>query len=146
MKTLKKLGMTISLNAVMAYKNPALVARLQEKHHLSKEDAEMLFDDTKRFLYLLATSGKRLSPTKMIDEGWHNFILFTKDYATFCKRYLGRFIHHTPVDKVHSRVKSHAVMANADCHVVKATFGHRLSKFWNAGAKMCYGNCGGNCE
>jgi hypothetical protein len=31
-----------------------------------------------------------------IDEMWHTFVLFTKDYAAFCERYFGHFVHHVP--------------------------------------------------
>ncbi len=27
----------------------------------------------------------------------HNFILFTKNYYSFCEEYFGRYIHHAPV-------------------------------------------------
>ena len=32
-----------------------------------------------------------------IDDMWHIFILHTRDYAEFCHRYFGRFIHHEPL-------------------------------------------------
>lgn len=31
-----------------------------------------------------------------IDEMWHTFILFTRDYADFCERHFGLFVHHAP--------------------------------------------------
>ena len=31
-----------------------------------------------------------------IDDMWHTFLLFTKDYAAFCNEYFGHFIHHNP--------------------------------------------------
>lgn len=31
-----------------------------------------------------------------IDEGWHSFLLYTEDYASFCNEYLGEFVHHVP--------------------------------------------------
>ena len=33
----------------------------------------------------------------VIDEMWHTFILFTRDYHNFCYKYFSRFIHHTPL-------------------------------------------------
>lgn len=32
----------------------------------------------------------------MLDEMWHTFILFTKDYGDFCHEMFGHFIHHLP--------------------------------------------------
>lgn len=34
-----------------------------------------------------------------IDDMWHTFILFTKDYSDFCNHYFGEFIHHVPIDE-----------------------------------------------
>lgn len=36
------------------------------------------------------------SEMKEIDDMWHTFLLFTKEYASFCKNYLGRYFHHAP--------------------------------------------------
>lgn len=35
-------------------------------------------------------------PSKVVDDLWHEFILFTKHYDEFCKQALGKFLHHTP--------------------------------------------------
>ena len=31
-----------------------------------------------------------------IDDMWHTFLLFTKDYMYFCSKYLGQYFHHSP--------------------------------------------------
>jgi hypothetical protein len=85
-----------SLLEVMSSENPDLVLRYQNKLGLDEQQARQLFDDTKRFLFLCGTVPGKWSPTKIIDEGWHNMILFTQDYADFCQRFFGRFIHHSP--------------------------------------------------
>jgi hypothetical protein len=41
-----------------------------------------------------------LSPSKMVDPGWHAFILHTRDYRAFCRRIAGRFIDHVPTGDV----------------------------------------------
>lgn len=40
--------------------------------------------------------GQSLAPSKLVDYGWHAFILHTVDYAVFCQRVVGRFVHHVP--------------------------------------------------
>lgn len=79
------------------YKNEHIIARLAAEAALSHEDAEVLFDDTLKFL-ALAGNGTKLSPPAKIDLGWHNFILHTRDYNDFCQSCFGRFIHHEPGD------------------------------------------------
>ena len=81
----------------MAYHNPAVVHRFMEKLNLDEREASLRFNDTKRFLYLcgIRKSGEPiLAPSEATDEGWHQFILFTKDYQDFCFSHFGRFIHH----------------------------------------------------
>ncbi|MFF5023771.1 glycine-rich domain-containing protein [Streptomyces collinus] len=43
--------------------------------------------------------GRDLAPSKLVDSGWHAFILHTVDYAEFCQRVAGRFVHHVPTDE-----------------------------------------------
>ncbi|MET9123036.1 hypothetical protein [Streptomyces sp. NPDC004528] len=50
----------------------------------------------------IAASGQQhtreLAPSKLVDYGWHAFILHTVDYAAFCQKVVGRFVHHVPTD------------------------------------------------
>ena len=39
------------------------------------------------------------SSMKEIDDMWHTFILFTKDYTSFCQEYYGKYLHHQPTVK-----------------------------------------------
>lgn len=43
--------------------------------------------------------GQSLAPSELVDYGWHAFILHTVDYAAFCERVVGRFVHHVPTDE-----------------------------------------------
>lgn len=81
-----------------SYTHPVLLNKMQVECSLNREEAEELLDDVKRFLALCATTPSPLAPTRSLDRGWHLFILFTVDYASFCKQYCGRFIHHVPED------------------------------------------------
>jgi hypothetical protein len=40
--------------------------------------------------------GTQLRPSRAVDVAWHTFILNTAEYAIFCQRIAGRFIHHLP--------------------------------------------------
>ena len=35
-------------------------------------------------------------PSKAVDDAWHEFIVMTHDYAEFCRKAFGRYLHHTP--------------------------------------------------
>jgi hypothetical protein len=62
------------------------------------DQADVLEREAKRFLYLCAVEpSMELAPTKPIDEFWHQFILFTKEYQDFGHRFVGSFIEHEPI-------------------------------------------------
>lgn len=85
-----------SIHEVQSYALPSVVQRYQMKLGLGEEAALQLFEDTKLFLFLCAKSRAPLSPNEILDFGWHEFLLFTQDYAAFCKEHFGFFIHHRP--------------------------------------------------
>ncbi|MCM4077711.1 glycine-rich domain-containing protein [Paractinoplanes hotanensis] len=57
-----------------------------------------ILDQALAFLGTSATATQPLGPSELVDIGWHTFILYTVDYAAFCERVAGRFIHHVPDD------------------------------------------------
>jgi hypothetical protein len=124
----------VPFDVVANYKHPHLVARLQRKCSMSHEEAEQLFLDTKQFMYLCAKYPGGLAPTKVIDEGWHNFILFTRDYRRFCLDFLGRFIHHEPIPP--GTAKNGELVRKA-VNLARSTFGDSLSKNWSAEGADC---------
>lgn len=53
------------------------------------------------FLAYLKSGCKRVAmPSQVVDDLWHEFILFTREYAAFCQVAFGRFLHHTPAVKL----------------------------------------------
>ncbi len=88
-----------SLREILEYRNENVISRFTEKFDVSQEEAVDLFSETLKFIYLGRKSKEGIfinSDLLMIDEMWHNFILFTKDYHEFCRKYFGRYVHHTP--------------------------------------------------
>ena len=128
----------VPFETVSNYKHDHLVARLQRECSISQDEAEQLFFDTKQFLYLCAKYPDGLAPTKAIDEGWHNFILFTHDYKKFCLDFLGRFIHHEPIDP--NTAKIGETLAPKAVNLAHSLFGDNLSKNWCLEGAS-FGNC-----
>lgn len=61
--------------------------------------AARILDGTLNFLLLCASEPDgHYSPSKLVDIGWHSFLLYTQEYAAFCEQVAGRFIHHAPSD------------------------------------------------
>lgn len=93
------------LQDVLAYKNRDVVQRFLDSYPIDRADAEEIFTEMKRWLWLVgyrgSLGGRRqlivTQPMAALDEMWHCFVLFTSDYTKFCQRFFGRFIHHQPV-------------------------------------------------
>lgn len=76
-----------------------LIQRVAEEHDHDLTMASKIVDQALAFLGTTATHvGRPLSPSEIVDPGWHEFILHTVDYAAFCERVAGRFLHHVPTD------------------------------------------------
>ena len=79
--------------------------RLAEKRpELTPTQREMVFVGLKEFFHLCNLSGRRMvsMPSQVVDDAWHEFILFTRQYQRFCDQGLGRFLHHTPAEAMSS--------------------------------------------
>src|ERR1700741_1564586 len=76
-----------------------LVNRIIIQHDVDRPYAERIMDQTFIFLRICAEApGTPYAPSPIVDIGWHTFILYTREYAQFCQRLAGRFIHHSPTD------------------------------------------------
>lgn len=84
---------------------------------------------------LSAQRGHRLArtlgvPSKAMDHAWHEFIVMTREYADFCQRAFGRYLHHTPHALMADRMED--ALANT-LHHVRASGPVPLGA-WAAGA------------
>lgn len=82
--------------SVMAYKNPVLIAKYRKKYGVTTRTAQKHFQELKKFLLLTSVAKQSIAPSQKIDQVWHEFILFTKDYRQFCTTNFGKIIEHVP--------------------------------------------------
>lgn len=76
-----------------------LFERLQKRHpDLSIKDCQLVAHGLRQFFLAHLKSGRRFvsMPSQVVDDLWHEFILYTKNYDQFCRQAFGRFLHHTP--------------------------------------------------
>lgn len=97
-----------SLEDVLAYRHKGVIRRYCKEHHASQQEAEEVFREMLKWLYLAYRSTAEnedargcvmTAEIEKIDWMWHTFLLFTQDYLAFCKRYFGFFVHHVPEDE-----------------------------------------------
>ena len=71
--------------------------RVRDARSLDDALIDKAFVEFRRFIALVVFGHKGLAvPSKEVDEIWHTFILFTREYMSFCERVAGEFIHHCP--------------------------------------------------
>lgn len=76
-----------------------LFEKLRAKHpHLTAKDCELVAQGLRQFFLVYLKSGRKFvaMPSQVVDDLWHEFILYTKHYQVFCRRGFGQFLHHAP--------------------------------------------------
>lgn len=84
---------------------PSISHKVIEKYpHLSEKQADKIIEGLREYFHLCNIAGKRMvsMPSQAVDVAWHEFILFTRQYELFCRKALGRFLHHTPAEAMKS--------------------------------------------
>jgi hypothetical protein len=76
-----------------------LFERLRHHHpHLTVKDCQLVAHGLRQFFLAHLRSGRRYvsMPSQVVDDLWHELILYTKNYQSICQKAFGRFLHHTP--------------------------------------------------
>jgi len=76
-----------------------LFDKLRAKHpQLTLKDCQLVAHGLRQFFLAHLKSGRRFvaMPSQVVDDLWHEFILYTRNYEHFCRLAFGRFMHHTP--------------------------------------------------
>lgn len=63
-----------------------------------------VLDALRDYFIFCRQAGRRMlaMPSQAVDDAWHEFILFTRQYDAFCRHAFGRFLHHTPAEAMRS--------------------------------------------
>jgi hypothetical protein len=126
-----------------------LVARIAGEEALESSLAERIMDQALVFLAASAHhTGGPLSPSELVDVGWHTFILYTREYAEFCNRVAGRFIHHVPDDAPGAPAPAKPSVVRDRTLTAIAAAGYVIDPgLWTLNALKC-GSCHekGNCR
>lgn len=74
----------------------AFASKLSRKLNWPPTFARRAIDEYKKFLYLGNVGAMSVTPSKVIDQVWHEHLLFTKAYRMFCREVLGQDFDHHP--------------------------------------------------
>jgi hypothetical protein len=71
--------------------------RLARDHGWSLEDARAAIDAYRRFCFLAIISPTPVTPSEVVDEVWHQHLIYSRDYWTiWCGKTLQTPLHHDP--------------------------------------------------
>ena len=86
---------------IESYSFPGALREKLEAHpdlDLSGTQTSLVLDGLRTwFVACLYADGKTLGmPSKAVDVAWHEFILLTREYQSFCNEAFGYYLHHSP--------------------------------------------------
>lgn len=91
---------------------PAGLFERLRKHHpqLTLKECQLVAHALRQFFLAHLKSGRQFvsMPSQVVDDLWHEFILYTKNYEAFCRQAFGRFMHHTPAVVLSGAAQSNA--------------------------------------
>lgn len=144
-----------ALEEVLAYEFDDLLFKFRQDWEVSQAEAEELFTAVKKWLWLMCKryhDGKAglekpemrfTRSTILLDQMWHQFMLFTPNYHHFTHQFFGFFIGHAPfgrdevremeeakkADPAGERKKLEEVLAKQHAYV-SAQLGPETTKLW----------------
>lgn len=124
-----------------------IVARYCKDEEVLASDAALHEREIKRYLYLCAKHPNKGWPmVNSIDELWHTFIIFTKDYHQFCQQLGLSYLHHEPFndgdDTSHVPARYQEFLS-----LYRLEFGEPAESVWPRGLKASdCASCGSGCS
>jgi hypothetical protein len=76
-----------------------LLEKLEARHNwFSRKNSALVAEGLRQFFVAYQMSGCKYvaMPSQVVDDLWHEFILYTRAYEDFCKKAFGGFLHHAP--------------------------------------------------
>lgn len=71
--------------------------RLAAENGWSREHADLVCREYRRFLIIIAAEGIEATPSDAVDQAWHLHLSYTRSYwEGLCRDILGRELHHDP--------------------------------------------------
>ncbi len=88
---------------------PELLDKLTRKHpSFKRKETSLVSKGLRQFFMAYLKGGRRpvSMPSEVVDDLWHEFILYTRSYQDFCKKAFGGYLHHSPAVMLSPQLKS----------------------------------------
>ncbi|MBZ4188573.1 glycine-rich domain-containing protein [Niabella beijingensis] len=98
--------------------------KLAREQHWSYSFTSGAIEEYRRFIFLCCIAPRGASPSTIVDKVWHLHLLYTQNYwEDFCKKTLGRKLHHHPSGGGTDENKKHADWRKTTLELYRSTFG-----------------------
>ena len=97
------------LKTLEAYDASEVVLKYARDYGITETESRLIFKETMKMLWLMTKHQLEREagvdvpeafnvhkPMVPLDNMWHEFILFTREYHDFCEKYFGVYLHHIP--------------------------------------------------
>lgn len=128
---------------VSTFVHDGVLQKYADKYGVTIDEARELFEEMKKFLYICSINPKMSTPSIPVDNMWHQFILWTKDYANYCQENFGKFIHHFPSVGESEENFEKAYLATRD--KIENLLGIN-EKYWQKVEAVAKCKCNGKCS
>jgi hypothetical protein len=100
-----------------------LFEKLRKRHpQLTLKDCQLVAQALRQFFlaYLAGRLRPVAMPSQVVDDLWHEFILYTRNYQAFCNQAFGDFMHHTPAVAMGGEKRSNEGLRRCWWHCCRA--------------------------
>ena len=69
-----------------------------QRPEVERRDMSLVARALRQYFLAYLSGGRKFvsMPSQVVDDLWHEFILYTREYQQFCRQAFGGFLHHTP--------------------------------------------------
>ncbi|HLP14243.1 MAG TPA: hypothetical protein VK177_20090 [Flavobacteriales bacterium] len=103
--------------------------RLAHENKWTKNFTKKAILEYKKFMYLAATSERMVSPSHIVDLVWHQHLIFTQSYKSFCE-VLGKQIQHIPSTHDKNEVSVFKSAMDNTKKMYTEAFGEQPKEIW----------------
>lgn len=116
------------------------VERLARENGWTRDYAERVVHEYRRFVYLAATGETPVTPSKEVDAAWHLHLTYTRSYwKRLCDEVLGKPLHHEPTRGGHDEHVRFVAQYEATLARYAETFGEMAPEDIWPSAEECFG-------
>ncbi|RYD59305.1 MAG: hypothetical protein EOP56_00115 [Sphingobacteriales bacterium] len=103
--------------------------RLSHEQNWTKAFTQKAILEYKKFMYLAGTSATMVSPSEIVDQVWHQHLIFSESYSRLCS-IIGKFIQHIPSTHNKDESEKFLLASQRTRNLYTQVFGELPDEIW----------------